>query len=165
MVNPKEADAQMLGELEKLATDYPYFQTAQTLRIVQSINDNTKTDNGMLLFASDAKKLYYILSNKAIAEPWANTYTEYSQNSKSGYLQLIAKQAKEMQSKQKKVENTKEEEIVSETLALIYRKQGFYDKAIEAFRKLSLKYPEKNSYFAALISETEIQKDNSQSIN
>jgi tetratricopeptide (TPR) repeat protein len=50
---------------------------------------------------------------------------------------------------------TEDEELVTETLANIYTKQKKYDKALEAFKKLSLKYPEKNSYFATRIEEIE----------
>ena len=45
--------------------------------------------------------------------------------------------------------------LVTETLANIYVDQGLYLKAIEVFKKLILKYPEKKSYFATRIQELE----------
>jgi len=45
--------------------------------------------------------------------------------------------------------------LVTETLAKIYVEQGLYPKAIEVYKKLVLKYPEKNAYFAARITELE----------
>jgi hypothetical protein len=41
-----------------------------------------------------------------------------------------------------------EESYFTETLAKIYIKQRRYEKALEIIKKLSLKYPKKNSYFA-----------------
>lgn len=44
-----------------------------------------------------------------------------------------------------------EQEIMTETLARVYLEQKKYNKAIQAYTILSLKYPEKNSFFAGQI--------------
>ncbi len=46
---------------------------------------------------------------------------------------------------------TEHESFFTDTLAQIYIKQGHYAKAIFAYEKLSLKYPEKSAYFAGQI--------------
>jgi tetratricopeptide (TPR) repeat protein len=51
------------------------------------------------------------------------------------------------------------DELITETLAMLYFEQKKYDKALEAFQKLSLKYPEKSVYFASRIEEIEKLKN------
>jgi len=46
-------------------------------------------------------------------------------------------------------------ELMTETLAKVYLEQKNYKKAIQAYRILSLKYPEKNSFFADRIADLE----------
>jgi tetratricopeptide (TPR) repeat protein len=47
------------------------------------------------------------------------------------------------------------DDLMTETLANIHIKQGRYQKAIEIFERLRLKYPEKSTYFAQRIEEME----------
>ena len=48
---------------------------------------------------------------------------------------------------------------MTETLARIYVEQKNYDKAIQSYRILSLKYPEKSSFFADQIQAIKVLQE------
>ena len=52
------------------------------------------------------------------------------------------------------------ESLMTETLARIYVEQKNYKKAIQSYKILSLKYPEKSSFFADRISDIKILQQN-----
>ncbi|MEL6917219.1 MAG: hypothetical protein AAFO99_05755, partial [Bacteroidota bacterium] len=53
-------------------------------------------------------------------------------------------------------------ELMTETLAKVYLEQKKYKKAVQAYKILSLKYPEKSGFFADRIKSVEkIQQENS----
>ena len=57
------------------------------------------------------------------------------------------------------IKQTDFSDLMTETLAQIYIEQKQYEKAIRAYKILSLKYPEKNSLFAKQIKEIENLKN------
>ncbi len=56
--------------------------------------------------------------------------------------------------------NQQEESLMTETLAKVYLEQKKYDSALQAYRILSLKYPEKSSFFAHRIKAIKILQKN-----
>jgi tetratricopeptide (TPR) repeat protein len=54
---------------------------------------------------------------------------------------------------------SREEDLASESLATILIRQGKYDKAIEMYRKLSLRNPQKSAYFARQIEKIQKEKE------
>ncbi|MCC7029748.1 MAG: hypothetical protein IT257_05530 [Chitinophagaceae bacterium] len=57
------------------------------------------------------------------------------------------------------MDSISENTVISESLAIILGKQGKTDKAVDMYKKLSLRNPEKNLYFADRIKELTTIKD------
>ena len=53
-------------------------------------------------------------------------------------------------------ENKQDASLMTETLAKVYLEQKKYDNAIQAYRILSFKYPEKSGFFADQIKRIQI---------
>ena len=109
------------------------------------------------LYVQSRKKLFKILiKNKT------KVFVETNQNfnQKLTMLEWIEKieEKKENPSFFSATETAKKslsenDDFITETLAKIYKEQGHFDKAIDAFEKLILKFPEKNTLFASQISD------------
>ena len=72
--------------------------------------------------------------------------------SKKPKLNIKAIEEPEIQNDNESTELIKES-LVTETLAKLYVEQENYDKAIQTYKILILKFPEKNSYFASAIKK------------
>jgi predicted Zn-dependent protease len=69
----------------------------------------------------------------------------------------LKKDMPEVEADHSRESNNENHDIISETLAQIYYNQGQKERAISVYKKLSLKFPEKSSYFAQKIAD--IQKE------
>jgi len=132
---------------------------------------------------TDRRKLYHFLHQEetaneeftaALAEqdPLAKEYmapgfyqlTDKKEDREESLIDLIRsirkKEAKKVLDEvdapaENEAEEQAENSFVTETLAKIYAQQKHYKKAIQAYENLSLKFPEKSTYFAGQIEKLE----------
>jgi len=75
---------------------------------------------------------------------------------------IVPKEKNEVPTNVKKSLRIDKKELMTETLAKVYLEQKKYKKAIQAYKILSLKYPEKSGFFADRIKAVKkIQQENS----
>jgi tetratricopeptide (TPR) repeat protein len=133
----------LVSELEKLLGDIgatpeskPEKEELDFKPVISEYNFDHLDD---LPFGKNEKQ-----TNKELIDKFISDQPSMPRESRSGFFDPVdfAKQSL-----------IDQDEIVSETLAKIYYKQGNLSKAIKIYKKLSLIYPEKSSYFAAQIEK------------
>lgn len=171
-------------ELDKLENQI--LATAISSSVLQGVSDdlpninelqlqaaNLSSDNLTPPLADSKPETKEIDTNSARSfSDWLKVYSEPLEENeienieveeeKSSNLDLYASAPPEKTefyspSKMAKLSVQENDDLVTETLANIYADQGNYEKAISAFNKLQLKYPEKSSYFAGRIKTIQNQ--------
>ncbi len=179
-----------LAATKQLTTDFPWFQSAWMLYLRNLKNINSEAFDGELkkvaILVPERKNLFKYLNSqlptrkvsieklKAASTLYQlEGHVELSENnslidkflsSDTGASRKKRNFAESSETFDAKTQVNKSiaenDELITETLATIYFQQKNYEKAQEAYQKLSLKYPEKSVYFAARIKEIEVLKQN-----
>jgi len=182
-------DQDSLEQLNAVTTEYPWFQAGWILylknlktigspqfeevlkRVAVMIPDRKqlyKFLNGEIYFNAltigHEPAMVYQLEDNAVVEVQGSSLIDRFLNAGPGSFTRSNNrvQTSEYSINKNIIEKSVSEndELITETLANIYFQQKNYEKAIDAFEKLSLKYPEKSIYFASRIKEIEIIKNN-----
>lgn len=180
--NPDKLDEKTLTVLKSVVEQYPAFQAGwmlllKNLRILNDPDYRNSLQTGAFRVAC-RRKLYRFLTGEEMRVNAEQDETDYltreylspanyqitAHTSRDESLSDLAKAIRKNQQSQVEpipghhekntpADDSPSGDFVTETLARIYAKQGFYKDAIHAYEKLSLKFPEKNIYFASQIEE------------
>lgn len=169
---PVEVGVKVVGLGEPVVADYFSDVSDELPDIVPSASSEYALEDGLEHLGRPDERytfgdwLQYYTSAQAAAAAAQTTHRGddlIDQFLRSGEERITpAAEPAEPRKAQRQVEKSEREndDILTETLAAIYVKQNHFDKAINIYRKLSLKNPEKSAYFAARISELEKQRNN-----
>ena len=167
--HPERLSVGDLKDIEKVISKYPYCQVAHVLMAMGSFKHNRPVASQRLtqaaIYTHDRillKKLLEEVTEKptgdhknrcdkkrkaqmAIIDAFIESTPEFK------YYE-VPRGGKEVQQEDLSKPSTElKEEFVSETLAIIFSKQGKKARAIHIYKKLILKFPEKKAYFASRI--------------
>lgn len=164
--NKQKQKRKTLHGLNTSSVEKEVIQDLQKLRMNQATNQNDGESNEILL-DNIRKKIERFSHNRNIKQSKPDDYSEEDikkmlRNDKenlSEIYQFIEEDKDERLKKMPKMtaeevaknSSTKDLDDATETLALLYTKQGAKGEALKVYEKLRLKYPEKSVYFAKKI--------------
>lgn len=148
-------DSLTLDELQTLITRYPWWRAP---RLAMARRRGHEGDAETQLLATLHPRLMLAPKEVNIEQMVHLTHDDLIERFlRRDDLRIVAQEgdAEDMS----RVEIEADDDMVSEDLAEIYKKQGLYSEAIDTYRKLSLLNSEKSVYFARLIAEIEAKID------
>ena len=158
--NPQKNTSNItMHELNLLKNKFPYCELIHKMSLVQSFNNDDinfeETLTLSALYSTNRQELFTINHPKT-------THAKSKKDSNKQHFEewLQNPLTKQIKSKAEKKTNNRVEKSISdndflttETLAELYYEQGHYERAIQAYHILCLKYPKKSSFFANRIKD------------
>ncbi len=140
-----------------------YSSTEEELTIGKplSFNENETFSFNQWLQLSSKKEI--VRANSTITEKKESSVESEKDAIINRFIETtpkISRPSKTNVSETKIVESKQNNQLATETLAKVYLEQKKYDSAIQAYKILSLKYPEKSGFFADQIKRIQILQNN-----
>ena len=139
------ADREMLADMLRTSSETDWSDSDVEKLLKSYISENEKIDN-----SAEAKpRTVHVVGGDYFSQ------SEYEAVRNSGDNVFSHYAAKARKEKNDSSQEVGEIAVYTETLAQIYLEQGYPEQAKRIYSKLLLAYPEKNTYFAALIAKIE----------
>lgn len=139
------ADREMLADMLRTSSETDWSDSDVEKLLKSYISENDKIDN-----SAEAKpRTVHVVGGDYFSQ------SEYEAVRNSGDNVFSHYAAKSRNERIESSSEVGEIAVYTETLAQIYLEQGYPEQAKRIYSKLLLAYPEKNTYFAALIAKIE----------
>ena len=139
------SDREMLADMLRLSSESDWSDADAEKLIKSYISENEPSRE----VAETRQRVVHVVGGDYFSQ---SEYESVKNSEENVFTQYAAKAKKE---KGRASEDVTEVSIYTETLAQIYLEQGYPEQAKRIYSKLLLAYPEKNTYFAALIAKIE----------